>query len=368
MSRVTGDFFKELELVNREYFTGLSFCPLAKRLAVQVGDGSLQIIDIHTEQVKSYPKIGFEHTFQCKFTADGKHVVSGGGGNTLVIRDVDDDAPQRAATFQTAMYVNRTIPNERALPRLPKHILACILKYNSQAREPRVMHVGSVQCFAISRDCKTIVTADTTLKVWKWDFASGERTGVAVEAVDPTALAIIDDAANKILVGSKNVMLFEQSRVYPRGLDLKTRYNTDCDTRGRSNLAVTSDCRKFVCADKSGAVNIWDIESGTCLGKIAEAYKVSFLQIVSNDSAVVIGDMSNVRVNDMDPSRFESRHIRLSSIKNTFGDARQIGNVTYVAFQRLYSPLASPGLITLPLAKILICTLKGSPRWVHFNL
>jgi WD40 repeat protein len=342
MSQFNCDDIKNFQLTSGKEFTGLAFCQGGKKLAIAVEDGSLEIIDLNTWKLKSYPKVGNNClAFRCQFTSDAKHVVSGGGGNTIIIRDIDDDAPQRAVTFQTVVHVKRVIKKERAVSHLPKHIAELILTYNRTPRAPRVIDMrDNVRCFEVSRDCKTIVTADYNNHVETWDFDTGKRKSQILLPVYTGTLAIVDDAADQILVGTKGVVLLETSVGNRSFLEVSRRY--DINSKYVDFLELTSDRKQFVCADDAGRIDMWDIASGEWLCRIAETERISCLKVIADGTAILVCDKYQVAVQNITDCPGRDSYALLSWSKNTQGDACQIGDITIIATRCMFSGTLHP--------------------------
>ena len=78
---------------------------------------------------------------------------------------------------------------------------------------------------------------------------------------------------------------------------------------------------------------MWNVESGKCLGRVAEGENITFLKVAAADGAILVGDKSNVRVYDMNNYRGSAFHLLSSWPKETLGDTYSYRNYTLVALR-----------------------------------
>lgn len=311
-----------------------------KQIAFGSQDGSLSIISIDGAPRTDYPPVAennmMHHSY---FSPDSKYILTGGGDRNIVIRDADDDAAQRASTFQTWVYINKMQPKERAVPHLPKHVVDVILKYNRMPVPSRVIEAPkTVHFFGISRDCKTIVVSDYQYSITTLDFDTGKVKRTFSGAMYIGALVIVDDVADKILVASKGVFMLEPHATDAYALEPTLQYYHESDYV--DHLVLTSDRKRFICADVSGDIHLWDIESCKFLGLIRRVENIVYLKILPGDAALLIADNRHIWIEHVDGSGATAVFPRSAGAFSTLGVSTHGNDVLVVlAYKYIISSL-----------------------------
>lgn len=196
------------------------------------------------------------HVTNVAVTPDGRRAISGSGGNTLTVYDLDDAR------------VLRTLKGQPA----------------------------SIYAVALTPDGKRAVFAslDKTLKIWDVNTGRAPRK-LEGRAASVYALAVTPDGKRAVSASGRTMTVWDLDR----GRALRTLKGHSDDVRG---VAVMADGKMAVSASLDGTLKVWDLETGRCLRTLGR--KIETLKSTGVDGVAETADGRRL-VRVMDGTREE---------------------------------------------------------------
>ena len=245
-------------LVNRPIFPhavyALAFHPTDPRLAIGTGDGRLMIWNFKTGAIQSM-KAHETWTFSIAFSADGQHLLTGGGDTLLKFWDVGNLEPLRVLEG----------------------------------------HHDDVHGVALSRDGKSAFSAGDDRQLIRWNLGTGKPDWIFVAHDEQITSLDLNPDDTVIITASRDdtVRLFG-------AVDGKQRAVLQGHVNDVLQTACAPDGKQVLSASYDTTAAVWDIHSGAMVHRAKSHKDRVFAVAWSADSAMYStgGEDSSIVISD----------------------------------------------------------------------